>query len=223
MSAVMELSAGQGDALWTAHRAGRITASRMKDVLAVSIAKGKEGTKLQAWRDYATELVVERLTGIALGIPSTPAMQWGKQCEEAARNAYEARKGCIVEVPGLIAHPTLIYVAASPDGKVGNAKGVEIKCPFNMVNHLETLRGGMPDEHRPQIQAQMWVTGWTEVDFVSFDPRYPAKYRLYVQTIQRDDKYIANMASACEEMNAYVVQALAELESPFSAASGAAP
>jgi len=207
-----QLSEDQGSALWVANRAGRITASRMKDVFAVSIAKGKEGQKLQAWRDYATELVVERLTGIPLGIPSTPAMLWGKQCEEAARNAYEARKGCIVEVPGLIPHPDLIYVAASPDGRVSERKGVEIKCPFNMVNHLETLRGGMPDEHRPQVQSQMWVTGWPVIDFVSFDPRFPAKHRLYIQAVVRDDAYIARMAAACEEMNAYVVAALAELE-----------
>lgn len=206
-----ELAETQGDALWVANRAGRITASRMKDVLAVSVAKGKEGTKLQAWRDYATELVVERLTGIPLGIPTTPAMLWGKQCEEAARNAYEARNGCIVEVPGLIPHPDLLYVAASPDGRVGGSKGIEIKCPFNMVNHCETLRGGMPDEHRPQIQAQMWVTGWYEVDFISFDPRWPPEFRLYIQTVKRDDSFIAKMAAACDEMNAEVEREIAQL------------
>jgi hypothetical protein len=70
---------------------------------------------------------------------------------------------------------------------------VEIKCPWNTANHIETLLNGMPAEHIPQLQGQMWITGRQWCDFVSYDPRMPAELQLHVQRIQRDPSFIADL------------------------------
>ena len=59
--------------------------------------------------------------------------------------------------------------------------------------HLATIRDGMPEEHKPQVQGCMWVTGRNRWHFVSFDPRMPEHLRLYRQVIERDEEYIKNM------------------------------
>jgi hypothetical protein len=70
---------------------------------------------------------------------------------------------------------------------------IEIKCPFNSANHLETWLSGMPEEHMAQIQGQMWLTDRQWCDFVSFDPRMPADLQLYVQRIPRNLEFIATL------------------------------
>ena len=51
----------------------------------------------------------------------------------------------------------------------------------------------MPDDHRYQIQMQLACTERQWCDFVSYDPRLPDEYRLYVQRVERDDLFIATM------------------------------
>ena len=135
---------------WHERRCGHITASRMAAVLALG---KRDGRPLQARQDYAGDLVCELLTGEPRGVPTTPAMQWGKDCEEAARTAYEAKRGLIVANVGFLIHPSVPYVGASPDGLVGEDGQSEIKCPYNPLVHCQTLLDGMPDDHMPQVQA----------------------------------------------------------------------
>jgi putative phage-type endonuclease len=180
-------TATQRDADWYAARIGKATASRFKDAIAVL----KSGDPAQAQRDYATELVVERLTGQRVQKYVTAAMQWGDH-EPEARTAYERVTGISVEETGFIAHDTLL-AGCSPDGLVDWDGLIEIKCPFNSANHIETLLNGMPDDHRAQVQGQMWITGRQWCDFVSYDPRMPVELQLHVQRIQRDPSFIADL------------------------------
>ncbi len=172
---------------WYAARIGKATASRFKDAIAVL----KSGDPAQAQRDYRTELVVERLTGQRVQKFVTAAMQWGDH-EPEARTAYERMTRMHVEETGFIAHDTLL-AGCSPDGLVDWDGLIEIKCPYNSANHIETLLNGMPDEHRAQVQGQMWITGRQWCDFVSFDPRMPVELQLHVQRIQRDPSFIADL------------------------------
>jgi putative phage-type endonuclease len=172
---------------WYAARLGKATASRFKDAIAVL----KSGAPAQAQRDYVTELVVERLTGQRVQKYVTAAMQWGDH-EPEARAAYERITGRIVEETGFVAHDTLM-AGCSPDGLVDWDGLIEIKCPWNTANHIETLLNGMPTEHIPQVQGQMWITGREWCDFVSYDPRMPEALQLHVQRIQRDEAFIADL------------------------------
>jgi putative phage-type endonuclease len=173
---------------WYAARLGKATASRFKD----AIAALKSGAPAQAQRDYLTELVVERLTQQPIQRFQNAAMNWGTEQEPAARAAYERVTGRIVEETGFVAHDTLM-AGCSPDGLVDWDGLIEIKCPWNTANHIETLLQGMPAEHIPQVQGQLWITGREWCDFVSYDPRMPAELQLHVQRIQRDPSFIADL------------------------------
>ena len=181
-------TADQRTADWYAARIGKATASRFKDAIAVL----KSGAPAQAQRDYATELVVERLTQQPAQRYVTAAMTWGTEQEPAARAAYERTTGIHVEETGFVAHDTLL-AGCSPDGLIDWDGLIEIKCPFNSAVHIETLLRGMPDEHTAQVQGQMWIAGRQWCDFVSFDPRMPVELQLHVQRIHRDEAFIADL------------------------------
>jgi len=194
---------------WYAARCGKATASRFKD----AIAALKSGAPAQAQRDYLTELVVERLTQQPIQRFQNAAMTWGTEQEPAARAAYERVTGTSVEETGFVAHDVLL-AGCSPDGLVDWDGLVEIKCPWNTAVHIETLLNGMPTEHIPQLQGQMWITGRQWCDFVSYDPRMPAELQLHVQRINRDPAYVADLERRVTEFLAEVgaqVEALRRL------------
>jgi hypothetical protein len=190
-------TATQRDDDWYAARCGKATASRFKDAIATKKQTEKQkkdnlpGDPMQAQLDYLTELVVERLTGRPVQKFTTAAMLWGDH-EPEARTAYEQITGTEVEETGFVAHDVL-YAGCSPDGLVDWDGLIEIKCPYNSAVHIETLLGGMPTDHMPQVQGQMWITGRQWCDFVSYDPRMPEPLQLYVQRIHRDEAFIADL------------------------------
>ena len=77
---------------------------------------------------------------------------------------------------------------------VGEDGLVEIKCP-NSSTHVGWLRAKkVPAKHIKQIQCQLWVTGRSWCDFVSYDPRMiDTKNRLMVVRCKRDDALITKM------------------------------
>jgi putative phage-type endonuclease len=187
---------------WLQARVGKVTASGFKHVLArnkptaAQAKAGEPGDPSAARTTYLWQQVIERLTGQPAPVARTMAMQWGTDQEPAALQAYVEAHVLHVEAVGFVQHPTLA-VGCSPDGLVTEdmaATGlVEIKCPFNSANHLETWLSGMPEEHMAQVQGQMWLTGREWCDFVSFDPRMPADLQLYVQRVQRNPEFIAGL------------------------------
>ena len=194
---------------WYAARCGKATASRFRDAMATL----KNGQPAQVAKDYLTELVVERLTGQPVQKFTNAAMQWGTEQEAAARAAYEARTGIEVEETGFVAHDVLM-AGCSPDGLVDWDGLIEIKCPWNTGVHIETLLNGMPADHMPQVQGQMWITGRQWCDFVSYDPRMPVPLQLHIQRIPRDPAYVADLERQVTEFLAEVgaqVEALRRL------------
>ena len=173
---------------WFKARLGKVTASRVADVL----AKTKTGVSASR-ANYLTELVVERLTGQQAELYMNDAMQWGTDTEPQARMAYEAHKSVLVDEVGFIDHSSIAMFGCSPDGLVGGDGLIEIKCP-NSKTAIETiLSGKAPSKYIPQMQTQMAVTGRAWCDFVSFDPRLPEDLQLFVVRVNRDDEYIANL------------------------------
>ena len=170
---------------WLMERCGKVTASRFGAVL----AKLKNGTPAKPRQDYLWEVVIERLTGHPTVHYVSAAMERGTEMEPLARMAYEAATGRMVAETGFHSHPEIEGVGGSPDGLIDDDGGIEIKCPFNSAIHLQTWLNGMPDEHMPQIQGCMWITGRKWWDFVSYDDRMPERQSLYVQRILRDTSY----------------------------------
>ena len=178
----------QGSEAWFASRLGKVTASRVADV----IAKTKSGYSTSR-ANYLAQLVAERLTGRVAESFSNAAMQHGTETEPLARMAYEAETGLMVTEVAMIDHPTIPMTGASPDGFVGDQGLVEIKCP-NTATHIDTLLSDKTQsKYIPQMQWQMACTGKKWCDFVSFDPRLPEDMQLFVARVDRDDAYIAEL------------------------------
>jgi len=161
---------------WFQARLGKVTASRISDVM----AKTKSGPSASR-ANYMAELIVERLTGKAGDSYQNAAMIWGTNTEPLARAAYEAHRGVLVEETGFVPHPKLAMSGASPDGLVGTDGLVEIKCP-NTATHIDTMMTEtVPMKYILQMQWQMLCTGREWCDFVSYDPRMPEGMQLFVQ------------------------------------------
>jgi len=191
---------------WFAARCGKVTASRVADV----IAKTKTGYSASR-ANYLADLVVERLTGKPAATFSNAAMEWGTEQEPAARAAYSAKTGILVEEVGFIDHPTVAMSGASPDGFAEEGL-VEIKCP-NTATHLEyILDGKPPQKYITQMQWQMACTGRPWCDFVSYDPRLPERLQLLVVRVPRDDEYIAMLETEVTKFLAELDEKLNQLE-----------
>jgi hypothetical protein len=199
----------QGSADWLMARVGYCTASRFKDVMD-TLKSGKPGAKRT---NYLWELVAERLTGNPTSHYTSTAMMHGTEHEPLARMAYEAKTGRMVAETGFRHHLTIPMVGGSPDGLVGDDGGIEIKCPFNSMNHLLTIRDGMPEEHIPQVQGLMWLLGRQWWDFVSYDPRMPKGLDLYVQRIDADKDFHAALEAAIVVFTDEVAKETAHFES----------
>lgn len=191
----------QGSPEWFAQRLGKVTASRVADV----IAKTKSGYSTS--RDnYMAQLVCERLTGTVAESFSNSAMAWGTETEPLARAAYETYLDVLVDEVAMINHPTIEQAGASPDGLVGEIGQLEIKCP-NTATHIETLLSQtVPSKYNTQMQWQMACTGREWCDFASFDPRLPKELQLFVKRVPRDNAYITVLEKE-------VIEFITELES----------
>ena len=188
---------------WHLQRLGKVTASRVADV----IAKTKSGPSASR-ENYATQLVLERLTNTVGDAYSNAAMQWGTETEPSARNSYELKMGTFVQEVGFIDHPTIAMSGASPDGFVDDGL-IEIKCP-NSTTHIDTLVSQkLPAKYLPQMQWQMACTGRKWCDFVSFDPRMPENLQLFVKRIEFEAQYVKmlelEITEFLEEVNQKVI------------------
>ena len=194
----------QGSPEWFAARLGKVTASRVADV----IAKTKSGYSTSR-ENYMVELALERITGARQESFTNDAMKWGTETEPLARAAYEAHTGELVEEVAMIGHPAITMAGASPDGLVGIDGLLEIKCP-NSATHLKTLQSKKPDgKYITQMMWQMACTGRAWCDFVSFDPRMPTGLQLFVTRIKRDDKLIGEIEG---EVKAFLAELDAMVE-----------
>jgi len=201
----------QGSEEWFAERCGKVTASRIGDLM----AQTKSGWGASR-ANYAAQLVAERLTGTPAETFSNAAMKWGTETEPQARAAYEFYSGLSVAEVGFVPHPTISQSGASPDGLVGDDGLVEIKCP-NTATHIETLLGGVvPGKYNYQMQWQMACTGRDWCDWVSYDPRMPESMRLFTKRVMRDDTLLAILTNEIQIFLAEVDQTVTTLKASYA-------
>lgn len=198
----------QGTPEWFALRLGKVTASKVADVM----SKSKGGAESAGVRNYRAALVCERLTGQREETYTNGAMQRGTDLEPLARECYEFLTGNTVDQVAFVDHPTIPMSGASPDGLIGEDGLTEIKCP-NSATHIDYLLNGVPPStYVPQMAWQMACTGRKWCDFVSYDPRLPEELQLFVVRLHRDDAMIAEMESAVISFNASVEKMISDLK-----------
>ena len=175
---------------WHEARLGRITASRIYDV----VAKTAKGAYTSKRDDYAFQLAAERLTGLPTRTFTNEAMLHGVETEPLALEFYSEYYGYTVTQAPFIIHRQIAFAGASPDGIVNDSWLVEIKAPqtntFLRIKHDKVP----PPQYVAQCQMQMAVTGAPKVDLFFYDPRIidPSKQFLLFEIV-RDNDYIANL------------------------------
>lgn len=200
----------QGSPEWFQQRLGKVTASRVADV----VARTKSGWGA-ARANYEAQLIAERLTGEVAESYSNAAMQWGTDTEPQARRAYEFRNGLDIAEVGFVDHPTIEDTGASPDGLVSTDGLVEIKCP-NTATQINTLLDKkIETKYITQMQWQMACTERQWCDFVSFDPRLPESMRLFVERIHRDDERIFELENEIVKFLSEIRSKVEDLRSKF--------
>jgi len=190
----------QGSEEWLLARCGKVTASRVHDIVATTRSGGYSTSR----KNYLAELVCERLTGTPAEQYVSAAMVYGQETEAEARKAYAFECDADVVEVGFVPHPTIAAAGASPDGTVGEGL-VEFKCP-NTATMIEVLLGSsINPAYADQCHFQMACTGAKWVDLVTYDRRLPPAMRMHIQRIMRDDKAIAKLETE-------VVQFLIDLD-----------
>jgi putative phage-type endonuclease len=178
----------QGSEAWKLLKVGKVSASRMADLL----AKTKSGASASRAK-YMAQLLCERMTGQPTEFFTTVAMQRGTEIEPIARAAYEAENLTSVEQVAWVEHPTIPMAGCSPDGLVGEHGLIEIKCK-EIHNHLDSILNDRIDpDHQAQMMWQMCVTGRQWCDYVCFDDRAPEGLQLFVKRLHRDEEKIKQM------------------------------
>jgi putative phage-type endonuclease len=197
----------QGTPEWLMERCGKVTASRVADILATT----KSGPSASR-QNYLAQLVAERMTLTVEPMFTNDSMRWGTEHEPIARAAYEVSTGRTVDSCGFINHPLIDMAGASPDGLIDHDGLVEIKCP-NTATHLDyMLSAVVPKKYIPQMAWQIICTQREWCDFVSFDPRLPTDLQLFVVRFNPSNEELTAIAEKVVEFIAEVDDMVCRLE-----------
>jgi putative phage-type endonuclease len=197
----------QGSDAWHKIRLGKITASRVKDVL----TKGRGTSPSKTAESYMMELIAEILTGNSKPFFENDAMRWGTETEPQARAMYAVNNDFVdVKEVAFVEHNE--QVGISPDGLIGDDGLFEAKCPNTTTQLKRALSDSYSSDYKAQIQMQLWVTEREWCDFVSFDPRLNCGASYLQERVYRDEEYISDMKvkvyAFVDEMNARIQKIL---------------
>lgn len=208
----------QNDDLWQVARIGRITGSRIGDLLAppttrASTRKGvpfPAGSEAQCKADYRHELTIERIYGRAANHPTNQYMRDGSEREPFARMLYEAENQCPVELVGFALHDEWDWFGCSPDGIMRELRrGLELKCPTeethdSYVENPELLA----EEYKGQcLGGLICFPEFDSWDLQSFNPYAPDAIKtVKAPTFHRSDwaETIARIEDEAQTMNAQI-------------------
>lgn len=204
----------QGSPEWLQLRVGKVTASRVADI----VRKTKTGVSASRAR-YLGEIVAERLTGVPAESFKSKDMEWGNATEETARQFYAFMGDHKLEPIAFVDHPNIALAGASPDQLVDGDGLLEIKCPATHT-HIETLlTGEIEPDYMKQMHWQMACTGRDWCDFVSFDPRMPEDMRMFLKRVPRDELQIGILEREVEIFLAEVDDTIKRLRRTYAEAA----
>lgn len=201
---IKECTRLQADSLiWYEQRAGRITSSTVYEVLHTNPVTPAPSLILRLCDDSPKRLNV-------------PAIKWGRDHEDIARQQYgdgtiqNGHSNIKIKQVGLVICQERPYLAASPDGLLScdcHGTGVlEIKCPYK--HHSNNVHDLIQDSASPlnknlqlkpdhkyysQVQLQMYTVGANYCDFVLWLPTGAISV-----TVMPDQQYINDVIPKLE-------------------------
>lgn len=203
---------------WFLSRKGKITASEIVNIL--TKGRGKDEVFGKTALSYLNDKVAERMMDDDSFIwymsdvkKSTPAMRWGTEYEDTAREQYELATGRkVMDCPFTPMKGYEDYVGGSPDGRCSTMdRIVEYKCPFNPAIHIEHCKWMTPEDlkignpqYYAQVQHNMENTGTKICDFVSYSPLFRKGLDLHILEIPYDEEYMKVLLERLDLSVAYM-------------------
>lgn len=195
---------------WFKLRLGRFTSSDIFKLMTEPRSKAaKEAGELsETAKSYILEKAAEILYNSPAPFFSNSAMEWGTENEALAVDAYQNIKARNVSAVGFVTLGK--HTGTSPDGYTEGGGLIEIKCPFNRLNHLQNIVNltsaddlkRHSKQYYYQVQHQMYITGRPWCDFVSFDPRLLEgdnwRHCAHIIRIEPSDEVHANFKAKIE-------------------------
>ena len=199
----------QGSPEWFAVRNGKITASKLSDLM----KKTKWGESTYKTR-LRMELAIERITGKSAGDNfMNQAMKNGVEREPDARKLFEAITGKEVAECGSFDHPEIVNTSASPDGLIrGEDAVLELKCPTHITHAKNLLSEKMPKNYEYQVQWQIACTESEYAYFASYHPDFPKELRLKWVKVLRDNIMILELEDAVRQFDIEVEDLIIKLK-----------
>lgn len=197
---------------WFNLRKGKITGSELHKIMG-----GKDGALTQTAKTYLLEKVAELYGGQSA--PATgAAVEWGVELEDQAIEVYHQRTLNIVEKCSFIQVDE--NYGGSPDGKVGKKGAVEVKCPYNSVNHFkhgliqtdEDFKDIAPNYYY-QCISHMICLDCEWCDFISYDPRVNPEHCLFVYRLKRNQEEVDSIKAKVEVAVAYMKEIKKQIDS----------
>lgn len=144
---------------WFSARKGRVTGSAVGAILNLNPHTTRDDVMRRMVRDYHN--APSEFTG-------NVATEYGTHHEAGALVEYEMETGNQVTQIGFATYED--WLGASPDGLVGDAGLIEIKCPYGLRNGGEFKTALAQPHYWAQMQIQMFVTGSEWCDFFQWSP-----------------------------------------------------
>jgi hypothetical protein len=187
-------------------RAGRITGSIAQRIMTSSRS---------AWNTIARDLRNPRPFYDVENTPNMPApLAWGQTHERQAAGEFWFRHPEFDVHDPKFMHwhdPTdtfrVRHYGFSPDRSLSRAgydtptSGLEIKCPYDGEEHVETIKGRcLPLKYKWQVYMGMYVSGFEDWWFTSFDPRVTEpQWRSFDLHIVPDHRDMEQLAATLSE------------------------
>lgn len=193
----------QGTEEWHSVRRGVVTASTFSKVLtAKTMQLSAQAAELE------NKIVAEILTGEDCeSFQGNVHTERGREREAEAVDFYEMHSGLETKKIGFITNDEGT-VGCSPDRLVGEDGLLEIKCPLPHTHIKSLLEGTIGDDHKPQIQGQLMITGRKWVDAFSYHPLLPPS----IIRVERDEEYIGKLQAALEKLLTNVKNKIATIQ-----------
>ncbi len=142
----------------------------------------------------------------------------GNELEPGAREAFMAQTGLTVVEVGFMAEDAE-WFGGSPDGLIVDAAGnyiggVEIKCPTAETLAEWLMDGGLPDEHKAQVHASLFISGLPVWHFFAWNPSVPVSLHIIVTP----DDYTKALTKAANDFRILYAKARQKLDPMMKAA-----
>ena len=192
---------------WYLARKGMLTASEIVNIM--TKGRGKDEVFGKTALTYMNDKITERFMEDDMFVyymndvkKSTPAMRWGTEYEDTAREQYELAKDVkVMDCPFMRLKDFEDYVGGSPDGRLSTLdRIIEIKCPYNPTVHIEHCKWSKPEDlkagnpqYYAQVQLNMEITGTKICDFISYSPLFRSGLDLHILEVPYDEEFMKTL------------------------------